>query len=198
MTPQLKLITLCAALSVALVTLLSPWSKSQDRALVGMVATLNGQWVGRDAPPFSLADLDGQPHTLAEYQGKVIFLNFWGSFCAPCREEMPSMERLVRDYQSRGLVMVAVSLDPEAEDARSFMQAFLPGQRSAMTVLHDPASQTSQLYGTELLPETYIIDRQGRLIARFVNAYDWTRPEVRQLIEHLLAADAAVGTKRLL
>jgi peroxiredoxin len=198
MTPSHKLILLTLAAAAAALVLIAPWSAGQDRALVGMVATLNGQWVGRQAPSLALPDLEGQQHTLAEYRGQVVFLNFWGSFCAPCREEMPSMEALVRDYKERGMVMVAISLDPEAQDAREFMQTFMPGERSAMTVLHDPQGTSSQLYGTELLPETYIIDRQGRVVARFVNAYDWSRPEVRQLIEFLLTDTSSGAGRRLL
>lgn len=198
MTPSHKLILLTLAAAAAALVLIAPWSAGQDRALVGMVATLNGQWVGRQAPSLALPDLEGQQHTLAEYRGQVVFLNFWGSFCAPCREEMPSMEALVRDYKERGMVMVAISLDPEAQDAREFMQTFMPGERSAMTVLHDPQGTSSQLYGTELLPETYIIDRQGRVVARFVNAYDWSRPEVRQLIEFLLSDTSSGAGRRLL
>ena len=122
--------------------------------------------------------------------------NFWGSFCAPCREEMPSMERLIRQYEGQGMVMVAVTFDPKKQDADEFMEAFLPGERSSMTVLWDPTSQTGRDYGTELVPETYIIDRKGRVIARFVNAYDWSRPEVKQLIESLLRSDS--NTPKLL
>ena len=106
------------------------------------------------------------------------------------------MERLVRSYKERGLAMVAISQDTDAADARGFMQQFLPDQRSAMTVLHDPQSTAARRYGTELLPETYIIDRQGRIVARFVNKYDWNRPEVRQLIEDLLA-DTSSRSKSL-
>ena len=184
---KIKIAALGAALVCGLLALLVPWQGRQDRVQVELVAELDGQWVGEPAPPFELPDLQGQTHTLSDYRGQVIFLNVWASFCAPCREEMPSMERLVRDYRERGLVMLAVSVDPEAQQARQFMEQFLPGQRSAMTVLHDPTSATAHEYGTELLPETYIIDRQGRIVARFVNAYDWTRPEVRQLIELLLS-----------
>lgn len=104
------------------------------------------------------------------------------------------MERLVRTYSDRGLVMLAVSVDPEAGEAQQFMNEFLQGQQSGMTVLHDPQSVTAASYGTELLPETYILDRQGRVIARFVNAYDWSRPEVKELIEHLLNASSGSGS----
>ena len=177
---------LIAALASALLVVAMPWQRPATPSTLEALDKLKGQWVGRPAPSFALPDLDGKPHTLADYRGKVVFLNFWGSFCAPCRKEMPSMERLVREYKERGLVMVAISFDPKVEDAAGFMQQFLPGERSAMTVLHDPEAATGVAYGTEKLPETYIIDRQGRIIARFVNAYDWTSPEVKQLIEATL------------
>ena len=167
---QIGLLTLTALAIVA--ALFAPWQQRSTRSLVALVATLRGQWVGRSAPTFTLPDLQGAPHSLEGMRGKVVFLNVWASFCEPCRKEMPSMERLVREYQDRGLVMVAMSVDPEAADAQAFMQTFLPGQRSAMAVLHDAASETAHAYGTELLPETYIIDRSGRIVARFVNAYD--------------------------
>lgn len=167
----------------------APWSLDEDRAVLDAIATLNGEWVGRPAPEFELPDSAGRTHRLSEYRGQVIFLNFWASYCVPCREEMPSMEALVRQYQSQGLVMVAISHDPEQVDMNNFMQTFLPGERSSMTVLWDPETLTAQRYGTELIPETYLIDREGRIVARFVNAYDWTRPEVKQLIESLLRSE---------
>ncbi|MEM1347680.1 MAG: TlpA disulfide reductase family protein [Myxococcota bacterium] len=190
-TTRVKIGLIAGILGFVALSLILPWQRGDERARVEMVGRLQGQWVGRDAPTFTLPDLGGQTHDLAEYRGKVVFLNFWASFCEPCRREMPSMERLVRDYDDRGLVMLAVSFDQQASDADGFMQEFLPGQRSAMTVLHDPTSTVGQSFGTELLPETYIIDRQGIIVARFVNEYDWTRPEVRTLIEDLLSGSGA-------
>ena len=105
------------------------------------------------------------------------------------------MERLVRTYDDRGLVMLAISVDPELGDAQAFMTTFLQGQQSGMTVLHDPQSQLAAAYGTELLPETYIIDRRGRVVARFVNAYDWSKPEVKQMIEHLLGEEGGSASR---
>ncbi|RDV38918.1 TlpA family protein disulfide reductase [Bradymonadaceae bacterium TMQ3] len=164
----------------------SSWYFYRDPGLLDAVVALEGQWVDRAAPGFELPDRQGQMHALSRYQGQVVFLNFWASFCEPCRKEMPSMEALVRQYRDQGMVMVAVSLDAEWAEVDGFMQEFLPGQRSAMTVLLDAENQVSRLYGTEMIPETYIIDRDGTVIARFVGDYDWTRPEARQLIEALL------------
>lgn len=166
--------------------LVVPWGGQGERNLVDAVNSLGGQWVDRPAPSFSLPDRIGQTRTLNDYRGQVIFLNFWASFCEPCRREMPSMENLVRQYTGQGMVMLAISLDAEMADAEGFMQQFLPGQHSAMTVLLDSDSKTARAFGTELIPETYIIDRTGRIVARFVGEYDWTRPEVKHIIEELL------------
>ena len=180
-------IGLLAVVALALgAVVVAPWSFYDDPDLVDAIIDLDGQWVDRQAPGFELPDRQGNLHTLSDYRGQVIFLNFWASFCEPCRREMPSMESLVRQYESRGMTMVAVSLDEQWEDVDAFMASFLPGQRSAMTVLLDESEATAHRYGTEMLPETYIIDRDGRIVARFVGDYDWTRPEVKQIIEGLL------------
>ena len=183
----LKLLILVSAAVAFVAVQLTPWDVADNPGVAEAVVELDGQWVDRPAPRFEVIDVDtGQPARLSDFRGKVIFLNFWASFCEPCRREMPSMERLVRQYRDRGMVMLAVSLDTEKEAIDKFMEQFLPGQRSAMTVVWDRTGQVSQKYGTELIPETYIIDRDGRIIARFVNEYDWTRPEAKQLIEALL------------
>jgi len=181
------LIVLAAALVVGIQ--LVDWGTTENPAVLDAVKDLGGQWVDRPAPPIELPDTDGKTRHLSDYRGKVVFLNFWASYCAPCRKEMPSMERLIRQYRDQGLVMVAVSLDPKEADVDRFMARFLPDQRTAMTVLWDPKSETGNRFGTELIPETYIIDRKGRIVARFVNAYDWTRPEVKQLIEALIRSE---------
>jgi cytochrome c biogenesis protein CcmG, thiol:disulfide interchange protein DsbE len=183
----IKIAILAAAVGVFIMVQMVPWEPSDNRGVVEAVSSLDGQWVDRPAPSFELPDADSrQTRRLSEFRGKVVFLNFWASFCEPCRREMPSMERLVRQYRDQGFEMIAISLDPEIEEIHRFMGEFLPGQRSAMTVLWDAESEISQAYGTELLPETYIIDRDGRIIARFAGEYDWERPEAKQLIEALL------------
>ena len=187
MTPrQIKLAILTVAAVAVVVAVVAPWSFYDDADLIDAVNDLDGQWVDRPAPEFELSDRRGQIHSLSQYRGQVIFLNFWASFCEPCRREMPSMESLVRQYEAQGMTMVAISVDQGWADVDQFMDSFLPGQRSAMTVLLDETEATAHRFGTELLPETYIIDRDGRIVARFVGEYDWTRPEVKQIIEGLL------------
>jgi|SRR5690554_3924095 len=182
-----KILILAAALGAFVVVLSASWTIADKPGVMESVVRLDGEWVDRPAPDFELINVDtGQAASLSNFRGKVIFLNFWASYCVPCRKEMPSMERLVRQYRDRGLVMVAVSLDVEQQDIGQFMNEFLPDQQSQMTVLWDPTSKSSAALGTELIPETYIIDRNGQMVARFVSEYDWTRPEVKQLIEALL------------
>jgi peroxiredoxin len=179
-------VILLGALVAAGLGFTAPWRPNHDPAVVEAISALDGEWVGRPAPDFTLPDLAGERQRLRDYRGRVVFLNFWASFCKPCKREMPSMERLARQYDDRGMVMLAVSLDAERQDAQGFLNRFLPEQRSAMEVLWDPNGEVSHRYGTTLIPETYIIDRNGRIVARFVNEYDWTRPEAKQLVEALL------------
>ncbi len=184
------LVILTLAVSLFAVQFLS-WRIDASPAVLNAIDKLDGEWVDRRAPDFNLPTASGENKSLKDFRGKVVFLNFWASFCEPCREEMPSMERLVRQYEPQGMEMVAISFDPEKKDMVNFMDNFLPGDSSAMTVLWDPTSKTGTEYGTELIPETYIIDREGRIVARFVNSYDWTRPEVKQLIEALLRDESS-------
>lgn len=96
------------------------------------------------------------------------------------------MERLIRKYEGRDLVMVAISQDEDTAAMNAFLGQVMPDGKLAMEVLLDPQGITSRSYGTEKLPETYIIDRDGQVVARFVNKYDWNREEVDRFIERLL------------
>ena len=187
MTPrQVQSLIVSAALVAIVAAVVAPWNFFGNADMVDAIDDLDGQWVNRPAPEFELLDRQGGRHSMSQYRGQVVFLNFWASFCEPCRKEMPSMESLVRQYRAQGMTMVAISHDEGWEDVDRFMNSFLPGQRSAMTVLLDSETATASQFGTELLPETYIIDRDGTVVARFVGERDWTRPEVKQIIEGLL------------
>jgi thiol-disulfide isomerase/thioredoxin len=156
------------------------------RSMVEDIAALEAETADRPAPDWTLTTNDGRQLSLQDLRGKVVFLNFWASWCPPCREEMPSMENLARKYQDRDLVMVAISQDTDPEQMRGFLNRFMPDGRYTMQIPLDPEGKISRAYGTQLLPETYIIDRQGQIVARFVNKYDWERDEVDRFIERLL------------
>lgn len=186
-TQKLAVLVTGAVILIAMVV----WVESQGstairQSIVEDVAVLNAELADRPAPDWTLQSLEGEPVSLASLKGKVVFLNFWASWCAPCREEMPSMEELARKYQGRDLVMIAATQDDDMGALDGFLKRFMPEGRPVMRIVRDPGGEMAKAYGTQLLPETYIINREGRVVARFVNKYDWMRPEVDRLIERLL------------
>ncbi|MFN3198101.1 MAG: redoxin domain-containing protein [Bradymonadia bacterium] len=136
------------------------------------------------APDFALERADGSIVTLEDLRGKVIFLNFWATWCPPCREEMPDMEKLARDLQFDQFEMVAVSSDESWKEIDDYALGF-EDKLGGMTVLLDTQKALAAKYGTEKFPETYIIDPQGRLRMRFVNKQPWTRPEIATYLNWL-------------
>jgi len=133
-----------------------------------------GVQVGEAVPGFTLPDLKGRMHALDELRGKVVVLNYWATWCPPCIEEMPSLEKLHEALASRGLAVVAVSVDERFSD----IERFVDERNLTFTVLHDDGMKVSRSYKTFKYPETYIIDRSGRLKSKVVGARDWVAPSV--------------------
>jgi len=132
------------------------------------------------AMKFSLPDLQGKMHGLPE--GEVVVLNFWASWCPPCRKEMPSMSALYRKYADKGLKVVAVSVDRDINDLSAFVREYkLPFQ-----ILHDADSSISHNYGVFRYPETFLIDRQGNVRYHLVGAVEWMSASIIKGIEGLL------------
>jgi len=161
------------------------------RILVGNELSPVG--VGSHAPDFAAMTLDEPPvrRTLSDYSGSVVLLNLWATWCAPCRVEMPNIERLHRAYAPRGLKVIAVSVDDPGMDPqiRSFVKQF----GLTFEVLHDPEGQLgniSRQYQTQGYPETMIIGRDGIIRKKLLGAHDWNSEENRALIERLLAEKA--------
>ena len=128
--------------------------------------------VGKLAPDFALNDLNGETRKLSDYQGQVVFLNFWATWCKPCQEEMPSMERLHQDLEaefSDSFVMLAVSIDKSADD----IPAFMAKHKLTFPVLHDRWGKVDRIYKIMGVPETYIIDQTGVLVEKVVGPRDW-------------------------
>jgi peroxiredoxin len=155
-------------------------------ALAGLVpASCNkdpGPRVGKPAPEFTLPDLEGRPVSLAELHGKVVILNFWATWCPPCLDEMPSLERLHVALASKGVAIVAVSVDERFSDIGKFVEKY----RVTFTVLHDEGKKVSRKYQTFKYPETYILDRDGRLKSKVIGPRDWSAPTViRDMVELL-------------
>jgi peroxiredoxin len=134
------------------------------------------------APDFTLLNTDGQQVSLQQYRGKVVFLNFWATWCIPCREEMPALERLHQTYQAQDLAIISIDLKEGAEQVRAFFQK----HGLSFPSLLDPNGAVFRDYLVAGMPTTYLIDRDGVLLARGVGGRDWTRAEALQLIQELL------------
>jgi len=131
---------------------------------------------------FTLQLLSGGNATLSSYKGKVVILNFWATWCPPCREEMPSMEVLYRRYNSQGLEILAVDLREDINTVRQFIQS----NRYTFPVLLDTNGRTGNIYGVVSIPTTYIIDREGMIVGRIIGSIHWDTPQVFAAIEALL------------
>ncbi len=135
------------------------------------------------APKFTLRNLRGNLEGLDDHAGKVIVVNFWATWCAPCVKEMPSFETLYRRFRSQGLTVLAVSLD---KDRSAKVQEFVDKYKLSFPVLLDTEGVAEKLYPSFTIPFTYVIDKQGRVVARIDGAKDWESPETFKAIEYLL------------
>ncbi len=135
------------------------------------------------APDFTLTDMDGQKVSLSQFRGQVVVLNFWATWCPPCREEMPSMEKLYRDYKDKGLVMLAVNVD---ENGRQAVEKFLQQTPYSFPILIDSESAAQNAYGVFRFPESFIIDRNGNVVEKIIGGRDWLSGSTFQLINFLL------------
>lgn len=133
----------------------------QDRPVEGQKLTL--------APGFTGEFFDGEQVSLAQYRGKVVFLNFWASWCGPCRRETPMIEALWNDYKKTGDV---VFLGVNIQDSRANAQAFMDEFSLTYPNLFDPTAKIAYLYGVTALPSTFIVDKKGELAERFVGALE--------------------------
>lgn len=154
-------------------------------AVAGLQYWQRGPRTGYAAPDFSLADLQGTHYRLADFRGKVVFLNLWATWCAPCQAEMPSMEALYRRLHGRDFVMLAVSQDVEGAAA---VAPFVREHRITFPVLLDPEARLSPRYGVTGYPETFIIDRSGQVVEHFIGPAAWDSPQMAAYFDRLLSA----------
>ena len=152
--------------------------------------------VGMRAPEFEGATIAGPKRvkTLADYKGRVVLLNVWATWCAPCREEMPSMEKLHREFGARGLDIVAVSVDDPGmeESIRTFAKEF----GLTFEILHDPGKVTTRRYQVTGYPESFVIGREGTIRRKVFAAADWSSETNRTLIRELLGSPTSSTASR--
>jgi len=141
--------------------------------------------VGFKAPGFTVRNLKGQRVQLADYQGRVVILNLWATWCGPCRVEMPGLENLYRRFRSEGLEILAVSLDKGSTDP---IQKFSDEYQLSFPVLVDSDGQVEGLYNSFTIPTTYVIDKKGMVVAEVDGAKNWESEETFEALEYLLKA----------
>ena len=133
------------------------------------------------ADDFTLDTAGGGRFRLSEQRGKMVFINFWATWCPPCREEMPAMERLYTRYKKDGLVMLAVSVDANPRA----VTPFITEHKFTFTVGLDPNMELANAYGVRGLPASFVVDRQGRLTALALGPRGWDSAAARALVEGL-------------
>lgn len=137
--------------------------------------------VGESAWDFSVPSLATHPVRLADYRHHVVVLNFWASWCPPCVEEGPSLERFAERMRERGAVVIGVSVDQD--DVA--LQKFVADYHLSYPIGRDPNQALCSRYGTFKFPETYILDRRGRVAEKIVGAIDWDDPRIVTYVQEL-------------
>lgn len=141
-----------------------------------------------ESPGFTTDDAQGNRVDFTSFRGKLVVLNFWATWCPPCRLEMPAMERLYQEFQGKGLEVVAVNFMESAEKVRAFAEE----QKLTYPMLLDSQAEIAESYGVMRLPETVLIGREGELIGKTIGYKDWYKDDVRELVAALLGDDEVV------
>jgi peroxiredoxin len=147
--------------------------------------------VGSMATPIEGVTLDGtkRERSLADYKGKVVLLNVWATWCEPCRVEMPSIEKLYREFGPRGLAVVAISVDDPGAEER--IRDYAKELGLTFEILHDPRQVTTRNYQITGYPETFVIARDGTIRKKLIGASDWSSEANRALVRELLGGTTA-------
>jgi thiol-disulfide isomerase/thioredoxin len=180
-----KPLALCLTMA-ALVA--SPWAQAQGYEVK--------PWPTRQTPPaLAGTDLQGQDWRLADLRGKAVLINFWASWCEPCRAEMPSLQALAQFYGPNQLVVLAVNFKESAPTAQQYVQ------RTDLTlpVLLDPAGAMAHAWGIKVFPTTVLVAANGQVRSLVRGGLDWSSPQARRLVEPLLPSNSPArhpGTHR--
>ncbi|MFZ5997707.1 MAG: peroxiredoxin family protein [Nitrospirota bacterium] len=139
---------------------------------------------GSPAPDFTLTDISGKKISLSELKGKVVLLNFWATWCGPCKAEMPALNKLYLELKEKGFVILAVSLDTAEKPVKSFIAE----KKLAFPVLMDSDKELSfDKYAVMGLPTTFLIDKKGIIVERILGDREWDAPQMKDKILKLLS-----------
>ena len=172
-------------------------------AAIAAMTVVAVAWVGREryqpvttgslAPDFVFGDLAGEAHSLAQYRGeKVVLLNIWATWCAPCREELPSMQRLYDSVDRDGFEILAVSIDARLGETDSLgrpggdLEAFADEMDLTFPILQNPRGDIQRTYQTTGVPETFLVGKDGIIYKKVAGETRWDAPENRELVRRLV------------
>lgn len=139
------------------------------------------------APAFTLPDLAGKSHTSSTFQGQLLLINFWATWCGPCREEMPALDRLQQKFKDKGLTVIAIAVDSD----KALVQQFLGSAPSHFLTLHDPEMTAHDAYKVYAYPTTFLVDRKGIIRQYWIGPQTWDGDEFAKTIQDYLHAAAA-------
>jgi len=140
---------------------------------------------GSAAPDFTLERLDGGALSLSDLRGRVVLINFWATWCEPCKEEMPAMERLYQAHREAGFELVAISVGEEPEPVRAFRDQI----GFTFPVLLDPDRVAANAYQTHRFPESFLVDAEGVVVERYIGPKTWDHEAYRERVGRLIAGD---------
>ena len=172
-------------------------------AVLAVVAVVSAAWIGREnyqpiitgaeAPDFQVLDLSGNAVSLSDYEGRVVLLNVWATWCAPCKHEMPSMQRLYDALEGTDFEILAVSVDARVGEADAFgrpggdLRAFADEMGLTFSILHNPDGSIQRTYQTTGVPETFLIGKDGLIYKKVAGGTEWDAPVNQELVRRLLA-----------
>lgn len=156
-------------------------------ALILAAANLNAAFVNDPAPDFTLNNLEGKPVSLTDFKGRVVLINFWASWCPPCKKEFPELHALAQEMAGKPFSLVAINLDKSQNRVEKFLEKFQPVSKT-MTILLDPDQKTVAAYVARSMPSSFIIDASGTIRYVHFGFSDQDPPKWRKEINDLLSS----------
>ena len=174
----MKKLLFALMISVAILSACKNEKQAKKPAAVPVSAAVEGA----QAPDFSVKDLSGAEMQLSSLKGQVVLVNFWATWCPPCKEEIPSMIKLNQSMAGKPFKMLAISIDEGGKEA---VTAYFKKSGLSLPAYLDTDSKVSQMYGTTGVPETFIVDKTGKIQKKIVGGMDWSSPDVIAFMDEL-------------
>ena len=168
-------------------------TKTEDKTLSRLFEEMGVVQMDEPVPipvEVTLPDLSGRQVSLSDFKGKILFVNFWATWCPPCREEMPSMQKLHTRLKDKDFLIVAIDLQESAAPVKKFLNEY---ELTFMTLL-DSKGETGPLFGINSIPTTLIMDKNGMIIGVAIGPRDWASKKSIALFEHLIAQEVELSS----